>query len=217
MIDISRYPRNVFWSDEDEGYIALAPDLQGCSAFGETESEALTELRDAMQAWIVAAQEAGNPVPEPSRPTVDPQASGKILLRMPRSLHGELVHCAKRDNVSLNHYLVYLITSAQSMHQWVRKLEQKVHALENRGELELSDQVSLSSSVMKEVLKATSYEVGPLEVDADLIPYGALIRALEPANQDNWLKFEGLNKASQKRLQTNRLLLTQQVRKQEPA
>jgi predicted RNase H-like HicB family nuclease len=63
-----RYPANVFWSDEDEGFIAIAPDLPGCSAFGETRYDALTELDGAIEAWIEAASAAGNPVPGPSRP-----------------------------------------------------------------------------------------------------------------------------------------------------
>jgi predicted RNase H-like HicB family nuclease len=111
---IDRYPASVFWRDEDEGYIATAPDLPGCSAFGPTPEQALSELRDAIAAWIEAANNAGNPVPEPSQPGLQPQASGKVLLRMPRTLHAELVQGAKRDHVSLNQYIVYLITSAHS-------------------------------------------------------------------------------------------------------
>ena len=59
----SRYPAQVFWSDEDEGYIALAPDLPGCSAFGLTQEEAVAELRHAIKAWIEAADAAGNGPP----------------------------------------------------------------------------------------------------------------------------------------------------------
>lgn len=67
MIDTKRYPAHVFWSDEDNGFIALAPDLPGCSAFGESKLAALTELEDAIEAWIAAAKTAGNPIPEPSK------------------------------------------------------------------------------------------------------------------------------------------------------
>jgi len=62
-----RYPKQVFWSDDDEGYIALAPDLPGCSAFGSSEAEAMSELEDAIVAWIGAAKAAGNPIPRASR------------------------------------------------------------------------------------------------------------------------------------------------------
>jgi predicted RNase H-like HicB family nuclease len=49
VIDAKHYPAQVFWSDDDNGFIALAPDLPGCSAFGETRGEALTELDDAIE------------------------------------------------------------------------------------------------------------------------------------------------------------------------
>jgi predicted RNase H-like HicB family nuclease len=71
-----RYPKQVFWDDEDEGFIATAPDLPGCSAFGETEHEALAELEDAIIAWISAAQAAGNAVPKPSKPSANKAFTG---------------------------------------------------------------------------------------------------------------------------------------------
>ena len=61
------YPAEVFWSDEDGGWIAVAPDLPGCSAFGESRPEALEELESAIEAWIDAARAAGNAIPEPSQ------------------------------------------------------------------------------------------------------------------------------------------------------
>jgi predicted RNase H-like HicB family nuclease len=106
------YPATVFWSDDDAGFIATAPDLPGSSAFGETQAEALAELDKAIAAWIEAARAAGNPIPAPTRPTVDAQPSGKLLVRMPKSLHAVLIQSAKRENVSLNQYVVYLLTTA---------------------------------------------------------------------------------------------------------
>ena len=69
MTNVERYPAQVFWSDEDGGFVAIATDLPGCSAFGETQHEALAELQDAIAAWMEAARSAGNPIPEPSEPT----------------------------------------------------------------------------------------------------------------------------------------------------
>jgi predicted RNase H-like HicB family nuclease len=63
VTNANRYPAQVSWSNEDGGFIAIAPDLPGCSAFGETQQEALAELQDAIAAWIEAAQSAGNPIP----------------------------------------------------------------------------------------------------------------------------------------------------------
>jgi predicted RNase H-like HicB family nuclease len=61
---------NVFYSDEDRGFIAEVPDLDGVSAFGETPSEAVAEIEQVIELWIDAATEAGRPIPEPrsSRP-----------------------------------------------------------------------------------------------------------------------------------------------------
>jgi predicted RNase H-like HicB family nuclease len=50
VIDPTRYPANIFWSDEDEGFIAVAPDLPGCSAFGQTQEQAMAQLQDAIGA-----------------------------------------------------------------------------------------------------------------------------------------------------------------------
>jgi predicted RNase H-like HicB family nuclease len=65
------YHINIFYSDEDGGYIADVPDLESCSAFGKTPSEALTEVERAKEAWIEAARDAGKSVPEPRyRPAI---------------------------------------------------------------------------------------------------------------------------------------------------
>ncbi|HWE38496.1 MAG TPA: type II toxin-antitoxin system HicB family antitoxin [Isosphaeraceae bacterium] len=62
---------NLFFSDEDGGYIADIPDLEACSAFGATPQEALAQLLVAKAAWIEAAREAGKPVPPPRyRPAI---------------------------------------------------------------------------------------------------------------------------------------------------
>ena len=59
------YHINIFYSDEDAGYIADIPDLRSCSAFGRTPEEALRELETAKAAWLQSAREAGKPIPEP--------------------------------------------------------------------------------------------------------------------------------------------------------
>ena len=65
------YHINIFYSDEDGGYIADIPDLDACSAFGATPEEALTDLMRAKYAWIAAAKAAGKPVPPPRyRPAI---------------------------------------------------------------------------------------------------------------------------------------------------
>lgn len=70
------YHINVFYSDEDEGYIADIPDLQFCSAFGATPEEAVREIEKAKAAWLDAARAAGKPIPQPRyRPAIYQLAS----------------------------------------------------------------------------------------------------------------------------------------------
>ncbi len=57
------YHINIFYSEEDGGYIADIPDLTACSAFGETPVEALQEVQKAKELWLQAAQAEGKPVP----------------------------------------------------------------------------------------------------------------------------------------------------------
>ena len=107
------YPIEVFWTDEDEGFIAIAPDLPGASAWGKTEAGAIKELRIAIDLWIKAARKVGNPVPKPSDRT-DLTYSGKFLMRVPKRLHAELAHAAKSQGVSLNQYVLYVLTRGHS-------------------------------------------------------------------------------------------------------
>jgi predicted RNase H-like HicB family nuclease len=68
---MSDYHINLFYSDEDEGYIADVPDLEACSAFGRTPEEALAEMEIAKAAWLTAARDCGRPIPEPQyRPAI---------------------------------------------------------------------------------------------------------------------------------------------------
>jgi predicted RNase H-like HicB family nuclease len=65
------YHINIFYSEEDGGYIADIPDLEFCSAFGETPEKALAELERAKEAWLEAARELGKPIPRPRyRPAI---------------------------------------------------------------------------------------------------------------------------------------------------
>ncbi len=59
------YHINIFYSEEDAGYIADIPDLEACSAFGRTPDEALKQVELAKIAWLEAARAEGKPIPQP--------------------------------------------------------------------------------------------------------------------------------------------------------
>ena len=60
------YHINVFWSDDDQSYVADIPDLFPCAAFGDSPGEALAEVLVVKEAWLETARERGLPIPEPT-------------------------------------------------------------------------------------------------------------------------------------------------------
>jgi len=101
---------SVRWSDEDEGFIAMVPELKGLSAFGKTQGEALAELDVAAEAYLEAWRASGRPLPSPEKVLA---YSGQLRLRMPKDLHARLAHSARTRGVSLNTYLVSLLSERQ--------------------------------------------------------------------------------------------------------
>ena len=61
----AKYQINLFWSEPDNAWVADAPELQSCSAFGDTPADALAEIEKAMEAWLAVAREDGLAIPEP--------------------------------------------------------------------------------------------------------------------------------------------------------
>ena len=65
------YHINIFYSEEDEGYIADIPDLDACSAYGDTPADALRQVEIAKLAWLEAARLEGKPIHAPRyRPVI---------------------------------------------------------------------------------------------------------------------------------------------------
>jgi predicted RNase H-like HicB family nuclease len=59
-----KYEMIIYWSNEDQLFIAEVPELPGCLAHGRTQQEALTQATEAVQLWIDTAKEFGDPIPE---------------------------------------------------------------------------------------------------------------------------------------------------------
>jgi predicted RNase H-like HicB family nuclease len=108
--DPLKYRIVVRYSEEDAGYIAVVPELRGCSAWGKTESAAIRAVKEAAAAWLEAAK--ANKIAIPT-PLDEKQVTGKFALRMPPELHKELVFEAKVRGSSLNQYIVYRLSKAK--------------------------------------------------------------------------------------------------------
>lgn len=95
--------------DPDGGWFVAVKELPGCMSQGDTPKDALEMIRDAMSGWIQVALEGGIDIPEPR--SLD-EYSGKFVVRVPRSLHRELVSRAEQEGTSLNQYINVLLAHA---------------------------------------------------------------------------------------------------------
>ena len=94
--------------DEIE-WVAQYPDLPGCVGCGDTPQEALSMAEDAKKSWLQITLDDGDPIPQPLNPDIN-NYSGKFTLRLPKTFHKELSLQAEEEGVSLNQYLLYLLS-----------------------------------------------------------------------------------------------------------
>lgn len=93
---------------EDNRYLASVKELPGCFVWADRPEELWPLIEGAKRAWIETALEHDDEVPEPLK---EENFSGKILARVPKSLHRNLVREAEREGVSLNQYVVATLAS----------------------------------------------------------------------------------------------------------
>jgi antitoxin HicB len=97
--------------DAERPWRAAVEELAGCEARGTTAADAANRIPAALADWVANAHATGREVPEP-RGARD--YSGKLLLRMSKTLHAELAQAAERDEVSLNAYINLLLATAMN-------------------------------------------------------------------------------------------------------
>lgn len=102
-------PYHIVVVRNDEGWVASVEELPGCEVHAASAEEATQAVHAAMEAWIADALEQGREVPEPRGAA---SYSGRLMLRMPHSLHAELARAAERDEVSLNQFITSSLASA---------------------------------------------------------------------------------------------------------
>lgn len=62
---MERYGIILYWSNEDQVFVAETPELPGCMAHGETQEAALANIKDAMDLWLDTARKCGDEIPQP--------------------------------------------------------------------------------------------------------------------------------------------------------
>jgi antitoxin HicB len=131
---MNKYAISIKWSDEDNGFIATIPGIQGLSAFGITRKKALSELDIAAEAYFESFKKTGRPFPSEEKIIA---YSGQLRLRMPKSLHAALASGAANDGVSLNTYIITLLSEGRIEKELLKKVKyiEKILEVMNSGEM----------------------------------------------------------------------------------
>jgi antitoxin HicB len=95
--------------DKGKPWTASVEELPGCTSHGKTSDDALAGIEAAMAKWIAVALEEGRDIPEPKSAT---SHSGRLLLRMPRTLHADLTRASEREGISLNQFITDVLAAA---------------------------------------------------------------------------------------------------------
>jgi len=101
------YPFTVRPDNNDGGYIIGFPDLQYCVGTGDTINAAIADAMIVKEEWLKAAYEDGIAIPEPANAE---EYSGRVSLRIPKSLHKSVAEVARKEGVSINQLISHLIS-----------------------------------------------------------------------------------------------------------
>ena len=167
--------------EEEGGYSAEILEFPGCFAEGDTADEAMEALDCAADSWIQAALDQGQDIPSPF---INQGYSGKIALRLPRSLHKKAAQFAERDGTSLNQFLMASIAARigseefceQLLTRLLNKLEDKLSAAANRianitlVNLQINPLRLTNTSVEKWQLSSPSFNIDPIVAKASTNP-----------------------------------------------
>jgi predicted RNase H-like HicB family nuclease len=97
------YSRVVIPDSETQTFTARILEFPGCVAQGDSVEEAYERLQSAAETWLEAALDLGQKIPDPLE---EQRFSGRVLVRLPKSLHQQATETARRDATSLNQFIV---------------------------------------------------------------------------------------------------------------
>lgn len=104
---MSKYSISIHWDSKNEEYIATTKEFPYLSGIADFQEEAVEILEEAIALGIEMLKEDGCEIPEP---IAVPEYSGNIRLRLPKSLHKQLADMAELEGISLNQYMVSLLS-----------------------------------------------------------------------------------------------------------
>jgi predicted RNase H-like HicB family nuclease len=117
------YSRILVPDKESGTYTAEILEFHGCIAQGDTPSEAYQNLEEAARGWIEAALDLNQNIPAPAQAI---SYGGKVLIRMPKSLHRHVSLVAEREGVSLNQFVVSTIAEKVGAYSFAERLTKRL-------------------------------------------------------------------------------------------
>ena len=141
---MNKHAVSIKWSDEDNGFIASIPGMQALSAFGNTSEIALSELKIAAEAYFTSLKKAGKTIPPEDKVI---SFSGQIRLRMSKNLHSALSNEAEEEGVSLNTYMVTLLSERHIEQKLLKKISELEKMLKSNNFSVESDDYSSSRQI----------------------------------------------------------------------
>lgn len=118
----------ALYPEENGGFTAAVMDLPGCVSQGHTVEAAIEGIQAARDHWLETAYKHGDLIPLPSTKAA---YNGKALINMPSTLHRRLADSARREGVSLNQYIVTLL-SEQNAFSEISAIQEKLDAIQRQ-------------------------------------------------------------------------------------
>jgi antitoxin HicB len=108
-------PYTIKLIEEDGVFYTEVEEIPGCFSEGNTVEQAYDNIKDAMRLWMETAVERNIQIPVPKKEE-EREFSGRIMLRMPKELHKSLTKSADNDDISLNQFIVFLLSTNFAIH-----------------------------------------------------------------------------------------------------
>ncbi|MGA7731847.1 MAG: toxin-antitoxin system HicB family antitoxin [Chloroflexia bacterium] len=157
---MDKFSINVFWSDEDEGFIAACNEIPTLSAFGETRDEAIAELESVIAATISVYEGKGWELPKVKEQLT---YSGQLRVRFPKFVHAALVQEAEREGISLNSLINAFICERLGATHAINRIESTATGLTDKADAvmaRLSEAVTAIDQATEQVRQTVGGIVG---------------------------------------------------------
>ena len=145
-------------AEDGGGFFAEVPAMPGCIAAGKTIEETLNVLQEAIESWKMGVEALGGAIPKPIFYQNEQLPSGRFSVRIPKTLHRDLIEISKKENESLNALVCYYLTQAVAGNL----LESQVNEICQVAKQQITTKVDELHGVWKEVSFVPAFPRKPI-------------------------------------------------------